>query len=58
MLGGMSRDRLDELWDGAGIDVAVALDQLRADGLLESGESVRLTDRGVALANDVFRAFV
>lgn len=58
LLGGMSRDRLDELWDGAGVDVGVALDQLRADGLLEAGECVRLTDRGVALANEVFRAFV
>jgi coproporphyrinogen III oxidase-like Fe-S oxidoreductase len=58
LMGGMSRDRLDELWDGAGIDVGVALDQLRADGLLEAGDSVRLTERGVALANEVFRAFV
>lgn len=58
LLGGMSRDRLDELWEGAGIDVGVALDQLRADGLLKAGDSVRLTERGAALANEVFRAFV
>lgn len=55
---GIPRAHLNTLWDNAGIDIGPRLRKFESDGLLEAGERTRLTDRGIALANEVFREFV
>lgn len=58
MVDGMSTPRLSAIWRDAGIDVRPRLEALAADGLIQVSSSVRMTRRGLALANSVFREFV
>lgn len=58
MLEGMDRTRCEGLWRDAGVDVTPTLERLASDGLVHAGQSIRLTDRGLPIANEVFRAFV
>ncbi|RJQ51761.1 MAG: hypothetical protein C4521_11845 [Actinobacteria bacterium] len=58
LLEGMPRSRLESLWATAGEDVEPRLHELECYGLLELGARVRLTRRGLLLANEVHSAFV
>lgn len=57
-LEGMPTESLREAWARLGVDVEPMLASLAGQDLIEVGERVRLSDRGVGLANRVFREFV
>jgi len=55
---GLPAKRFEEMWRLAGIEMSPALDRFSRDGLLNVGELISLTDRGLLVANEVFREFV
>lgn len=58
LLEGIETDRLRAVWRRAGIDISQQLQHLQSTGLIEIGTAVRLSERGVNLANEVFREFL